>query len=208
MTTSHCPCLSRTAPSQNSNLPTICTPASWSALFCFYTPSSSLGTARLLLLDLKSAIGIMMTRLILLALLPLAFARILPRSNQTVTPNASCGPANGYSCLGSPWGNCCGFYGWWCVALVTFIYPVSDEQQRLYGHILRLRLPTRLRQLRHEHRLGQDTHRHAIPASNNLPRSRQPEHIQWTADVRAHQVQHERRRSSQSRSHPAIISSY
>ncbi|KAF2837280.1 carbohydrate-binding module family 18 protein, partial [Patellaria atrata CBS 101060] len=29
-----------------------------------------------------------------------------------VTPDATCGSANGYTCPGSQWGNCCGRYGW------------------------------------------------------------------------------------------------
>lgn len=35
-----------------------------------------------------------------------------PVLNQ-VSPNATCGTNNGYSCLGSIWGDCCSNRGWW-----------------------------------------------------------------------------------------------
>lgn len=32
-----------------------------------------------------------------------------------VSPDATCGGARGYTCLGSEKGNCCSSHGWWCV---------------------------------------------------------------------------------------------
>lgn len=57
-------------------------------------------------------------------------------SGLTVSPNARCGDDTGYTCVGSAYGDCCGFYGFWYVKqsktqtkgrLLTFVHSGSTE---------------------------------------------------------------------------------
>ena len=49
-----------------------------------------------------------------------------PPAVKNVTPNAQCGGTNGYTCLGSQWGNCCSSHGWWYVFNLTRCRVRSD----------------------------------------------------------------------------------
>lgn len=47
----------------------------------------------------------------------------------TVSPDATCGGAKGYTCLGSSFGNCCSPNGWWYASRSCFssCFSTADD---------------------------------------------------------------------------------